>query len=300
VTAIEAAGLDDELSTGGPFTLFAPTNAAFDALPEGVLDAVLADVDLLTDILLYHVASGTTLSTDLSTASPSRPVDGRHAHRLDLGQHRRDQRCDGDAGRPRRVERRDPRDRRGTGPGRQLNALTPSCNAETTTMRIAMILGALALVAAPAAAQYSPSGTKAKPAASTPATMNIVEVAASAGMFNTLLTAAKAAGLAETLASGGPFTVFAPTDEAFAALPRHGGRPAQGHGEAEGDPAVPRGVRHGDGEGRGGLTKATTLQGGDLKINTSNGVMINDAMVVKADVAASNGVIHVINKVLLP
>jgi uncharacterized surface protein with fasciclin (FAS1) repeats len=66
VTAIEAAGLDDELATGGPFTLFAPTNAAFDALPAGVLDAVLADVDLLTDILLYHVASGTALSTDLS------------------------------------------------------------------------------------------------------------------------------------------------------------------------------------------------------------------------------------------
>jgi uncharacterized surface protein with fasciclin (FAS1) repeats len=66
VAAIEAAGLEDELTSGGPFTLFAPTNAAFDALPEGVLDAVLADVDLLTEILLYHVASGTVRSTDLS------------------------------------------------------------------------------------------------------------------------------------------------------------------------------------------------------------------------------------------
>jgi len=66
VTAIKAAGLDNELATGGPFTLFAPTNAAFSALPAGVLDSVLADVDLLTDILLYHVASGTALSTDLS------------------------------------------------------------------------------------------------------------------------------------------------------------------------------------------------------------------------------------------
>jgi len=66
VTAIEAAGLDDELATGGPFTLFAPTNAAFAALPAGVLDAVLADRDLLTDILLYHVASGTVRSTDLA------------------------------------------------------------------------------------------------------------------------------------------------------------------------------------------------------------------------------------------
>jgi uncharacterized surface protein with fasciclin (FAS1) repeats len=66
VTAINAAGLNDELATGGPFTLFAPTNAAFEALPAGVLDAVLADADLLTDVLLYHVASGTALSTDLS------------------------------------------------------------------------------------------------------------------------------------------------------------------------------------------------------------------------------------------
>lgn len=66
VTAVELAGLDDELTTGGPFTLFAPTNAAFAALPDGVLDAVLADPDLLEAVLLYHVASGMTLSTDLS------------------------------------------------------------------------------------------------------------------------------------------------------------------------------------------------------------------------------------------
>jgi len=67
VTALEAAGLDDELATtpSNPFTLFAPTNAAFDALPAGVLDAVLADADLLTDVLLYHVASGGYSSTDL-------------------------------------------------------------------------------------------------------------------------------------------------------------------------------------------------------------------------------------------
>lgn len=66
VTAIEAAGLDDELSGTTAFTLFAPTNAAFDALPDGVLDGLLADPDALADVLLYHVTSGQVLSTDLS------------------------------------------------------------------------------------------------------------------------------------------------------------------------------------------------------------------------------------------
>lgn len=156
-------------------------------------------------------------------------------------------------------------------------------------MRIAMILGALALMTAPAAAQPAPAGK------------NIVEVAASAGMFNTLLTAAKAAGLAETLASGGPFTVFAPTDEAFAALPA-GTLDALLKDTEKLKAILLYHVVSGTVMAKdvAGLTKATTLQGGDLKIDTSHGVMINDAMVVKADVAASNGVIHVINKVLLP
>jgi len=171
-------------------------------------------------------------------------------------------------------------------------------------MRIAMILGALSLVAAPAAAQYGDGAmhTTEKATMSTPTTsMNIVEVAASAGTFTTLLTAAKAAGLAETLATGGPFTVFAPTDEAFAKLPE---------GTVEGllkdteklkavllYHVVSGKVMAADVTG---LKTATTLQGGELKIDTSHGVMINDAKVVKADVVASNGVIHVINKVLLP
>ena len=65
-TAVIAAGLVDALSGEGPFTVFAPTDAAFDALPEGTLDAVLADMDLLTSILTHHVASGSVMSTDLS------------------------------------------------------------------------------------------------------------------------------------------------------------------------------------------------------------------------------------------
>ena len=65
-TAVITAGLVDALSGEGPFTVFAPTDDAFNALPEGTLDAVLADMDLLTSILTHHVASGSVLSTDLS------------------------------------------------------------------------------------------------------------------------------------------------------------------------------------------------------------------------------------------
>jgi len=156
----------------------------------------------------------------------------------------------------------------------------------------------LSLIVAPAAAQSAMHANTATPAMPT---RNIVEVAASAGTFNTLLAAAKAAGLAETLAGPGPFTVFAPTDEAFAALPA---------GTVDAllkDPVRLKSILlyhvvSGTVMAKdvAGLTSAKTLEGGTLTINTTNGVMINDATVTKADVVASNGVIHVINKVLLP
>jgi uncharacterized surface protein with fasciclin (FAS1) repeats len=156
----------------------------------------------------------------------------------------------------------------------------------------------LSLVAAPAAAQ---SAMHAKAAAPAMPTVNIVEVAASAGTFNTLLAAAKAAGLAETLAGPGPFTVFAPTDEAFAALPA-GTVDALLKDPVQLKAILLYHVVSGTVMAKdvAGLTSAKTLEGGTLTINTTNGVKINDATVTKADVVASNGVIHVINKVLLP
>jgi len=163
---------------------------------------------------------------------------------------------------------------------------------QTRSLIPAVALTLAAVVATPAAAQY---GSKKEQSP------NIVEVASSAGTFTTLLTAAKAAGLAETLATGGPFTVFAPTDEAFAKLPE---------GTVEGllqdteklKAVLLYHVVSGTVMAKdvAGITSATTLQGGDLKVDTSRGVMINDAKVVKADVGASNGVIHVIDTVLLP
>jgi uncharacterized surface protein with fasciclin (FAS1) repeats len=131
--------------------------------------------------------------------------------------------------------------------------------------------------------------------------MNIVETAAEAGTFTTLLAAAEAAGLVETLSGEGPLTVFAPTDEAFAALPE---------GTVEGLLAntdaltailtyhvVPGAVMSGDLSD--GMT-ATTVNGADITITLGEAVMVNDATVVAADIEASNGVIHVIDSVLIP
>lgn len=137
----------------------------------------------------------------------------------------------------------------------------------------------------------------------TPAENTIVDVAVTGG-FDTLVAAVQAAGLVETLQSEGPFTVFAPTDEAFAALPEGTLesllKPENKDqliailtyhvvpGEVTSDQVV-------------SLESAETLQGASLEISTSeDGVMINNAKVVKADVDASNGVVHVIDTVLLP
>jgi uncharacterized surface protein with fasciclin (FAS1) repeats len=133
--------------------------------------------------------------------------------------------------------------------------------------------------------------------------MNIVETAVGAGSFTTLVAAVEAAGLVETLSGEGPFTVFAPTDEAFAALPA-------GTVESLLLPenrdqlvavltyhVVPGAVMSTDLSD--GMT-AATVQGSDITIDLDNGVMVNEANVVTADIAASNGVIHVIDAVILP
>jgi uncharacterized surface protein with fasciclin (FAS1) repeats len=134
------------------------------------------------------------------------------------------------------------------------------------------------------------------------ATGDIVETAVAAGSFKTLVAAVQAAGLVETLKGKGPFTVFAPTDEAFAKLP-------PGTVEAllkdkekltailtyhvvAGDVRAAQAMK---------LTSAKTVNGQSLKVMTKDGVvMIDNAKVVKADIVAKNGVIHVIDTVVLP
>lgn len=155
--------------------------------------------------------------------------------------------------------------------------------------KFALSLTAAALMAAPAFA-----GGHSK---------DIVDTAAGAGTFNTLVAAVTAAELVDTLKGEGPFTVFAPTDDAFAALP-------EGTVDDLLKPVnkdqliavltyhvVPGKVMSTD---LSDDMTAATVQGGEITIDLDNGVMVNDATVTTADIETSNGVIHVIDKVILP
>lgn len=162
------------------------------------------------------------------------------------------------------------------------------------TIRMSKTLTALTLLLGSSLALAANHGEK----------KDIVDTAVEAGSFSTLVAAVKAADLVDTLKGEGPFTVFAPTDDAFAKLP-------DGTVENLLKPenqdqlkailtyhVVPGSVMAADAMK---LDNATTVQGSDITIKTmGDKVMINDATVVQADIKASNGVIHVIDTVLMP
>lgn len=132
---------------------------------------------------------------------------------------------------------------------------------------------------------------------------DIVDTAVATGQFKTLASALEAAGLAKTLKGAGPFTVFAPTDDAFAALPAGTVDDLlKPENKAKLTEILTYHVVSGKvmaGDLKDGM-KAPTVEGSEITIDLDNGPMVNDAKVVKADVAASNGVIHVIDKVIMP
>ena len=134
--------------------------------------------------------------------------------------------------------------------------------------------------------------------------LDIVDTAVSAGQFNTLVAAVEAADLVNTLKGDGPFTVFAPTDEAFAALP-------EGTVENLLKPenkdqliavltyhVVPGKIMSSDIAGT--ATMVESVQGSELDVNATDGVTVDGATVVTADIETDNGVIHVIDRVVLP
>jgi len=135
----------------------------------------------------------------------------------------------------------------------------------------------------------------------TPATKDIIDTALAAGTFKTLAAALQAAGLVDTLKGTGPFTVFAPTDGAFGKL-HTGTVKSLLEDKAKLSAILTYHVAAGRllAQDVAKLTSAKTVNGQEVKISTVGGVKLNAANVIKADILASNGVIHVIDSVLIP
>jgi uncharacterized surface protein with fasciclin (FAS1) repeats len=250
VAAVEAAGLVDALKAEGPLTVFAPTDDAFAALPEGTLDALLADIPTLTDILLYHVVDGKVMAADVVELSQAQTLQGQY---VDIT-----------------VE-----------DGRvYIDGAEVIITDIETSNGVIHVIDSVIL----------------------PETRDIVDIAVEDGRFTTLVTALEAAGLVDALKAEGPLTVFAPTDEAFAALPEGTLGALLADIPALTDILLYHVV---DGKVMSGqvvtLSEAETLLGEPVSIRVEDGnVFINDSQVVLADIEASNGVIHVIDAVLLP
>ena len=249
VNALETANLTETLKGEGPYTLFAPTDEAFDKLPEGTLEALMNDIPALTDILLYHVVDGELMSDNVTNAASVTTLLGDN---LTISTE---------------------------------NETVMVNNAEVIETDIECTNGVIHVIDT----VLLPPG-------------DIIDVVMSDGRFGTLFTALEAADLVEDLEGEGPFTVFAPTDEAFNELPE---------GTLEGllndIPALTEILRYhvvaGElmSENITDNASATTLLGDNLTITTENEtVMVNNAEVIQADIQCTNGVIHVINKVLTP
>jgi transforming growth factor-beta-induced protein len=250
------AGLVDTLSTGGPFTVFAPTDQAFAKVPKGTLDKLAANPALLKSVLLYHVVAGRVTAADVVKLDSAKTLEGSTvAIKVRAGSVYVDQ-------------------------------------AKVTTPDVAASNGVIHVIDS----VLIPKGALAAP------TKNIVQTAVAAGQFKTLATLLRKAGLVGTLQGKGPFTVFAPTDAAFAKVPKATLaalamnkaklRAVLLYHVAKGKVTAAQAMK---------LRSAKTVNGKSLTIRVRGGkVIVGGATVVKADVAASNGVIHVINKVLIP
>jgi transforming growth factor-beta-induced protein len=253
--ALGAAELVDALKGDGPFTVFAPTDAAFAKLPSGTVEDLLKPENKakLQAILKYHVVSGEVKADKVTGLKFAETLNGQ---RIDITTSYGTVKLDG----------------KSTVTATDIGASNGVIHVIDTVIM--------------------------------PETKNVVEVAKGAEQFTTLLAAVDAAGLTSALVGEGPFTILAPTDAAFSALPtgtvenllRPENRATlqailQYHvisGRVYSDQVVK-------------LNSAKTLGGETVSISTDGStVRINESTVVKADIEASNGVIHVIDAVLLP
>ena len=247
----------DTLKTDGPFTVFAPTDAAFAKVPKATLDALAADPAKLKAVLLYHVISGSVPASDVVKLTSAKTVNGANVA----------------------IKVQD-----GTVFVNGAKVVTPDVKASNGVIHV------IDTVLLP-------------PAAAAPA-QNIVKTAIAAGQFKTLASLLQKSGLVKTLQSG-TWTVFAPTDAAFAKVPKAtlaklGKNPA----------LLKKVLLYHVVKGRVAASKVVTLSGKSvgtvagvpLKIKVTGGnVFLNGlTRVTTTDVKASNGYIHIINKVLIP
>jgi transforming growth factor-beta-induced protein len=260
--------LVETLQGEGPFTVFAPTDDAFSALPEGTVPALLADIPALTDVLTYHVVPGEYMAADVVQQESLDTVQGEP---LSI-------RVEGDA-----VYVND--------------AMVVITDVEASNGVIHVIDAVLL-----PPAEEEMAGEEATAAEEEMAGPDIVDTAIANGSFTTLVAAVEAAGLVDTLKGEGPFTVFAPTDDAFNALPEGTVEALLADIPALTDVllyhVVPGKVMAADVVN---LSSADTALGKPVAIRVEDGnVFVNDAQVVITDIETSNGVIHVINAVLIP
>lgn len=270
VTALQAAELDDDLATPGPFTVFAPTDDAFNLLPAGTINFLLdpANQAALIDLLLFHVIDGEVLAAD------ALGLDGTSAVMLNALNLRID-----------------------VVNGELILGLNGNRQAKVTVTDIVASNGVIHVIDA-----VLDTGD---------AVDNIVDTALDNGSFTTLVTALQAAGLDGALEGPGPFTVFAPTDDAFALLP-HGTiafllDPAN---QAVLTDILTYHVFNGSVLSPAAIALSgqsiPMLNGGNLFLDVAAGELIlnlggnRQAIVFQTDVLTSNGVIHVIDAVLDP
>lgn len=250
VAAVQAAGLVDTLKGKGPFTIFAPTDAAFAKLPKGTVDALLKDPEKLKSILLYHAVPSAVYSGDLSKTASAATVNGADVvFTIKNGQ------------------------------AYINNARITSSNILTTNGVIHVIDTVIL-----------------------PPDKNLVEVAAGNPNFSTLVAAVQAAGLVETLSGSDAFTILAPTNAAFAKLPKGTVEALLNDPEKLKSILLYHAIK---GKAYSGavakLSNAETVNGQRVAIiNKSGKISVNNANVTAADIQATNGVIHVIDTVILP
>lgn len=171
-------------------------------------------------------------------------------------------------------------------------------------MSVQKVLAAVAVMTVAAGMAYAGGACGGSASTAVPAKADIVDSAAAAGQFNTLVAAVKAAGLVDTLKGEGPFTVFAPTDEAFAKLPVG---TVEDLLKPENRDQLVAILTYHVVSGKvsatevAKLAEATTVQGSMVSVNVEGeSVRINNANVLKTDIETSNGLIHVIDTVLIP